>query len=112
MDGQIVFGGYDAAKVSGTNYTMPLAPPRQECHSSMSVTISDISLGFPNGTTTSITSPNIIIACILPHYPLIVTLPQVPFYDSFEIHTGTKNVGRGGGTGIDFGGMLYWPDAV
>ena len=112
MDGQMIFGGYDAAKIQGKNYTQPLVAPSQACHSSMSVTISDISLGFPNGTLASLTSPNNVVACILPHYPLIVTLPWDPFYDNFEKFTATKNVGVGGDTGITFFGVLYPPDDV
>ncbi|KAK5169028.1 uncharacterized protein LTR77_006337 [Saxophila tyrrhenica] len=112
MDGQIVLGGYDAAKVHGVNYTQELAPPSQACHSGMVVTISDISLGFPNGTTSSITVPTSLTACLLPHYPLIAYFPQTPYYDNFEAYTGTRATGRGGGDGITFGGMLYEPDEV
>ena len=111
MDGHIVFGGYDAAKVLAPNITMAMTPPSLACHSSMFVMISDVSLGFPNGTKASLTSPNSIVACILPHYPAMLYFPETPYYDRFEAYSGTTNVGRGGGNGIQ-SGMLYGPDDV
>ena len=112
MDGQMVLGGYDAAKIRGKNYTQTLSEPTQACHSGMIVTISDIGLGFPNGTIASITSPVQVTACILPYYPLILTLPWDPFYDNFEAHTHTRDIGAGGGDGLTFNGMLYEKDSV
>ena len=113
MDGQIVFGGYDSAKVQGQNYTQPLLKPWLNCPSGMSVIISDMELNFPNGTSTSIMdSPDAITTCIQPEYPIIATLPWKPYYNNFETFTGTQNVGRALGEGIAFYGMIYPTDTV
>lgn len=112
-DGQIVFGGYDSGKVHGPNYTKELeAPSYPACNSGMMVTISDLVLTFPNSTKYSMLSPNQLNACILPDYPLILTLPWEPAYSNFESATQTQNFGRVGGNGLAFGGVGYYPDQV
>jgi hypothetical protein len=112
MDGSIVFGGYDAAKVIGSPMTQSLLPPSIDCPSGMVVQITNILLGFPNGTTTSITQPAALTACLQPDLTVLMTLPFEPFYDTFESQTQTTNLGRGGGPGIDFWGVLYDPTKV
>ena len=107
VDGQIVFGGYDSAMVQGSNYTQPLNKPDYACNSGMVVTITDLTLTFPNGTQFSILEPNQLVACILPDYPLILTMPWDETYDRFEALSQTQNIGRVGGNGIGFGGMGY-----
>ena len=109
MDGQMVFGGYDAGKTQGENVTIELAAYEWPCYGGMSVAISSMVLEFPNGTSKSLMSDHNsnIDACIHPEFPLIATLPLSPYYDSFEEYTNTRNVGRGGADGIGIGGMLY-----
>ncbi|KAK3686415.1 hypothetical protein LTR37_019846 [Vermiconidia calcicola] len=112
MDGSIVFGGYDMAKVSGTPYTKSLINPEVNCGSGMRVTISDLILGFPNGTQGSILGHKQIFACLTPDFPVLMTMPEDPYYRIFEGLTGTNNIGIGGGYGIDAPGALYPPDEV
>ncbi|KAK4548165.1 hypothetical protein LTR36_010034 [Oleoguttula mirabilis] len=111
MDGQIVFGGYDAAKTKGNNYTKSLQLPTLACSSGMEVTVTDMVLNFPNGTDSSMLGYGAIAACIMPDYPLIFTFPDT-YYTQFETLTKTSNVGRGGGAGIGYSGPLYWPEEV
>lgn len=112
-DGQIVFGGYDSARVQGANYTKEMvAPSYPACNSGLMVTISDLVLTFPNSTKYSILSPNQLNACILLDYPLILTLPWETPYAKFESATGTQSFGRVGGNGLGFGGVGYYPDDV
>jgi hypothetical protein len=54
MDGSLVLGGYDAAKVQGPNTTIALKTPSLSCMSGMHVTITDIVMQFPNSTRSSI----------------------------------------------------------
>lgn len=54
MDGSLVLGGYDAAKIQGSNITTALRTPSLSCMSGMHMTISDIVMRFPNGTRSSI----------------------------------------------------------
>lgn len=54
MDGSIVLGGYDAAKIQGSNITGSLKTPTMSCMSGMHMTITDIVMQFPNSTRSSI----------------------------------------------------------
>lgn len=104
MDGSLVLGGYDAAKVLEPNLTMTLSPPSQKCQSGMSVLLSSLGVKFPNDTTASIIGSNEIAACLLPDFPVIMTLDS-DYYESFEAITGTQDVGRS--LGINYFSMLY-----
>ncbi|KAF2163902.1 hypothetical protein M409DRAFT_25679 [Zasmidium cellare ATCC 36951] len=112
-DGQIVFGGYDSGRIQGTNYTRPMSTPTYpDCNSGMMVTISDLVLTFPNSTKYSLLSPNQMTACILPDYPLILTMPSDTPYTRFEAATQTQSFGPVGGNGLAFQGVGYYPDNV
>lgn len=54
MDGSIILGGYDAAKIQGPNITIPLKTPTLSCMSGMYMPISDLVMRFPNSTRASI----------------------------------------------------------
>lgn len=54
LDGSLVLGGYDAAKVQGSNITINLKTPSLSCMSGMHMTITDIVMRFPNSTRSSI----------------------------------------------------------
>ena len=108
MDGSIVLGGYDRAKVSGDNYTQSVAIPEFSCQSGMQVSISDLRLDFPNGTTASILqgpARKSIDACLEPHNPSVVML-QEQYITTFEELTGTHNVGSTASTDLT-DGLLY-----
>ncbi|EEY20148.1 conserved hypothetical protein [Verticillium alfalfae VaMs.102] len=85
VDGTFVLGGYDRAKVNGRGYKMSLQQT-EGCDTAMMVTITDLVLNFPNGTTASIfpnTLRNALTACIVPDYPVLMTLPIDPHLDNF-----------------------------
>ncbi|WEW57011.1 hypothetical protein PRK78_002470 [Emydomyces testavorans] len=91
LDGNLVLGGYDSAKVSGQNYTYRLNDSNAECPTSMLVTISDIILNVADGSTQSLfngTNTRALPACIKPDGPLLMTLPDKPFFRKFENLTG------------------------
>jgi hypothetical protein len=48
IDGQLVLGGYDAAKVTGPNVTQKLLPSTVGCGSGMYLTVTNMLLGFPD----------------------------------------------------------------
>jgi hypothetical protein len=110
LDGSLVLGGYDKAKVSGQRYTLPLDTGFQ-CPSQMVVNIADIQLNFPNGTDTSIfpsdsSKSNILSACIDPSFPTLMTLPLDPYFRNFEKWAGlssdyTRTLG------INFFNLIY-----
>ncbi|KAI1308324.1 aspartic peptidase domain-containing protein [Xylaria venustula] len=107
LDGALVFGGYDQAKVSGQGYTQKFQPdPR--CESQLLVTIDDIIINFPNGTDVSIvevTTNGSFPACIVPDYPGLMTLGNNPYFLLFEIFTNTSIYQRT--LGEEYYTMLY-----
>ncbi|KAF2485188.1 aspartic peptidase domain-containing protein [Neohortaea acidophila] len=68
-DGQLVLGGFDAAKMQGSQYSFPLVAP----------------------TRTALLA--CLQACIMPDAPLIAYIPQTPYFKTFQALTGTSNVG-------------------
>lgn len=106
MDGSLVLGGYDEAKVAGSNYTQPLS--YSGCDTGMLVTISDIVLNLSNNQNTSLfdgSHSTALSACISPHMPMLMSLPLDPYMSTFETITGD------GDTYIDFTettGINYW----
>ncbi|MCJ1382544.1 hypothetical protein MMC17_005657 [Xylographa soralifera] len=84
-DGSLIVGGLDSAKMSGSSLTGPISPQNNDavslwtdsCGTGLFVTVKDISLNFPNGSTPSILGGNFtqgLSMCIDPAYPGI-TLP-------------------------------------
>lgn len=114
MDGVFVFGGYDSAKTTGKNYTAGLSS-NENCASGMLVTITDIELNFPNGSSSSVfgsSSSAALSACIVPDFPVLMTLPLDPFYSEFESIAGISEYSSNNHSyGINFYGQLY-PDTV
>ena len=85
MDGRLVIGGYDSATFSGTNLSNPIQPQNSDpvsvftesCGTGLIVSVQDISMNLPNGSTPSILGGNFstgLSMCIDPAYPGI-TLP-------------------------------------
>ncbi|KAK8081657.1 hypothetical protein PG996_000438, partial [Apiospora saccharicola] len=93
LDGSIVFGGYDRAKVSGPKYVQALSKSAG-CATNLVVTVSDMILNFPNGTNVSIfpqSRSTALAACIIPDYPTSLTLPFKPYVENFQALTGMNN---------------------
>ncbi|EPE04026.1 aspartic-type endopeptidase [Ophiostoma piceae UAMH 11346] len=92
LDGSVVFGGYDKAKVAGTKYTQAMTDNVAECPSQLLVTVSDIVLNFANGTDASIFSASkapAFLACLTPGLSTLMRLPLEPYFDNMM--TLTKN---------------------
>lgn len=107
-NGTFVFGGYDAAKVSGSNYTRALGST-SVCGSGMLVTVSNIQLQYPNGTSPSLYSASrstAINACILPEFPGLMTLP-LTYFEAFEEIAQCDSIGRS--FGYNYYDMTYDP---
>ena len=54
MDGSLVLGGYDVAKITGGSYTDALGPPYPGCSSGILATVADINMELLNGGSISI----------------------------------------------------------
>ncbi|KAK5138161.1 hypothetical protein LTR08_004856 [Meristemomyces frigidus] len=111
MDGSFVIGGYDAAKTTGPNLTESLSASSYQCASGMSVTITGLVLDFPNGTSFNILQAGTTVACLVPDYPYLMTLP-LDVLHTFNSASNTVDSGSGGGNGLQFSGMLYDPANV
>lgn len=110
MDGNLVFGGYDAAKISGNNITLPFSTDKF-CLEGYIVAISDIKMELPNGYRPSIIGSytgSSLRACISPGYP-IMSLPK-EIWTAFVAASGVTEVGRSNQT--DSFGMLISTDAL
>ncbi|OQN99442.1 hypothetical protein B0A48_14419 [Cryoendolithus antarcticus] len=89
MDGSLVLGGYDAAKIQGPNITGQIKIPTVGCASGMLLTISDITMDFPNGTHASIVAPHApIAACLRNDMSGVMYMPYDPYYYTFEVNSG------------------------
>jgi hypothetical protein len=109
MDGSVVLGGYDNAKILGKKYLKSFSS-RETCETGMMVEITDIQLNFPKGLNQSIMPSGTINACIVPNFPTVMSLPDKPYYENFENLTGMTRIGRS--VGINYGGLLYSPQNV
>jgi hypothetical protein len=109
LDGNFVFGGYDRAKVTGQNYTSYLTNSQTTtCTTRMIVSITDLVLNFPNGTNYSLMggiAANAISACLVPDYPVLMTLPLDPYFYDFQSATSEDISDRS--FGLYYYGMLY-----
>ncbi|RYP09965.1 hypothetical protein DL764_000960 [Monosporascus ibericus] len=107
LDGTFVFGGYDRAKVYGQGYTQDLKRD-ERCATQMLVVIDDVVLNFPNGTDASVvaeTSSGPFDACIIPDYPVMMTIAYNPYMLSFMEHTNTSISQRS--YGVSYYSLLY-----
>lgn len=88
-DGTFVLGGYDSTKVIGKNYTFPLTYDTG-CGDGLAVTITDVSITFPNGTDANLftSASTSLKACIIPDYPVLMTLPYDPLFYNLQLAAG------------------------
>lgn len=115
LDGSIVLGGYDAAKTNGPNYSLPIQPSAENC-AGLYTTVKDMTLGFPNGTVSSLMADapasQPFIACIEPEVPVVMVLQEDPHFNAFTALTQTAYIGREPNPALGFWGMLYEPENV
>lgn len=93
MDGSLVLGGYDEAKVkSDKNHTGSIAAATI-CPSSMTITIDSIVLNFPNGSNSDLLDPvfgsSFLQACICLQCSMVMSMPLDPYYERFETSSST-----------------------
>ncbi|KAJ0122696.1 hypothetical protein J7T55_003212 [Diaporthe amygdali] len=108
LDGSLVLGGYDKAKVSGTGYTSPITTGSDRCATGLFVTLSDVLVHMVDGTSVSIfTDDNqaLLAACIDPSYPSLTTIPYSPYWYNFQTITNASISGRS--QGLQWYNMRY-----
>jgi len=112
-DGTFIFGGYDKSRIRGPGFTHPLRVPSRDCPTGMLVTISDLTLNFPNGSSARLFPESrsaAIQSCIIPDYPAFMTIPVDPYFNSFINLTGT-NVTTASTGGLNIGTLVYKVDS-
>jgi hypothetical protein len=110
MDGSVVLGGYDRAKVKGANSTQFITNIVDDnCNTGLILSVSDISMGFSNGSSLSILGANNVASqfCLVPG---IHTL-QLPgeTLTSFINNAGGTFIGFSNGTDV---GALFEAEGV
>lgn len=100
MDGSIVLGGYDRAKVIGRNLTQNLDFGPGGCWTGMKLNVRDIRVNFRDGSDKTLFPTNTIIpVCLVPQRQLLLEAPSIIF-SNFEDATSTTSIG------VSFG--LHW----
>lgn len=95
-----MLGGYDRARVSGAGYTQSISSDTGRCASGLVVALTDVVVGFANGTTASIFpggASTALAACLDPAYPTLMTIPLDPYWIAFESLTNSSITGRSDG---------------
>ena len=92
-DGNLVLGGYDAAKVSGNNITLLFAPSA-DCKCGYFITVTDLKMNLRNGSNISIigqSAGSALEACVDGAGPIMVT---EDIWWAFTNVTGVREIGR------------------
>ncbi|KAJ3534674.1 hypothetical protein NM208_g7443 [Fusarium decemcellulare] len=112
--GSFVLGGYDRAKTYGDGHQIEYTLGRVDCLSKMMVSISDLVLNFPNGTSRSIFPSDhdgsTLDACIYPHNPNFMKLGGDPWFDNLLAAIDNKDMGRSQRQGVDYWSVLLDPE--
>ena len=101
-DGSLVLGGYDAAKITGRNVTLPFAPS-DACNLGYVITVTDIKMNLKNGSDISIigkSSGSSLKACVQPDFGPITLSEDI--WWAFTNVTGVREIGR------SFSPLLYY----
>ncbi|KAK1633627.1 aspartic peptidase domain-containing protein [Colletotrichum phormii] len=112
LDGHLIYGGYDRAKVSGKRYTQPLTPNIAQCESQLVVTVTDLTMNFDNGTDVSIfpSKSSAISTCINPTIPVMMRMPLNPYFSTFLKYTDNTIDNMTRSLGYHYWNMKYLPD--
>ncbi|KAF4466344.1 aspartic-type endopeptidase [Fusarium albosuccineum] len=112
--GSFVLGGYDRAKTYGDGHQIEYTLGRVDCLSKMMVSISDLVLNFPNGTSQSIFPSDhdgsTLDACIYPHNPNFMKLGGDPWFDNLLAAIDNKEMDRSREQGVDYWNILLDPE--
>ena len=111
IDGTVIFGGYDKAKVTGPNVTLPLNVG-PSCPSGFQMTIESIDMNLKNGSSSSLlgsSRASALQACMDPKGNAL-SLPY-DMWSNFLKISGSTEVGRSS-SAINFYNMLILADGA
>lgn len=112
LDGNLVLGGYDSKKTTGSNLTLPLSH-QPHCVSGLVITVTDIVLNLASGSNKSIigsSDGSAFQACVSPDYPHMSLSSDI--WDSFLTVSNSTPAGRSAKGGFNFRGMLIDSDGA
>ena len=104
-DGSLIIGGYDSAKITGNNITLPFAV-EDNCNNGFIISVTDINMNLNNGSNISIigqSQGSAMRACIEPNFSPI-TLSEIIWW-AFTNVTGVAETRRSVSP-INFWGMM------
>ena len=104
-DGSLILGGYDSAKITGNNITLPFTV-EDVCNSGLLISITDINMNLKNGSNVSIIGQSrgsAMRACVRPDFNLITLHEDI--WGSFINATGVVELGPSTSM-INLGGMM------
>lgn len=112
LDGSFIFGGYDQEKTRGQKYNFPISTWNPLCPTGFVVSLSNITLNFPNGTSPSIftsSDSDSITACIDPELKSLIHLPLEPYFSNWLYYTNNSIGEMNRSTGYWYWNMRYPP---
>ena len=104
LDGSLVLGGYDEAKITGTNLTTQITQDT-DCRTGYVVTVSSIDMGFRDGTSQTLSNSPLQF-CVDPTFAL-VTMPPALLRDFQDLAGGSY---LGLSSGININGLVCGVD--
>lgn len=90
MNGHMIFGGYDASRVSGDSSEHSFSTPKVSCPTQLVVTVTGMDVSLPDGTRTSIfgsSASSALAVCLLPTLPVTMKIPLSPYVENFMDET-------------------------
>ena len=105
-DGSLILGGYDSAKITGNNVTLPFAVD-DSCIGGLVISVTDINMNLRNGSNISIigkSQGSAMRACIEPSYSPITLSDEI--WWAFTNVTGVAEIGRSVSQVSNFWGMM------
>lgn len=105
-DGSLVLGGYDSAKITGNNITLPFTVD-DSCIGGLIISVTDINMNLRNGSNISIigqSQGSAMRACIEPSYSPLTLSDEI--WWAFTNVTGVAEIGRSVSPVSNFWGMM------
>lgn len=111
LDGSLIIGGYDEAKLTGPNVTLPIQYD-DSCPGGLLITVTDITMNLKNGSDLSIlgaSHASALRVCVNPT-PSFIGMPY-DMWTGFLNNSGSTEVGRSD-SHLNFFSMLVQGDTA
>lgn len=112
-NGQLMFGGYDASKVSGSGSEHTISPPTSPCPTKLVVTVQGMVLRFANETEVNIfgeSQSSALAVCLIPNIKTAMRMPLTPYFNNFMKATDTSISSMNRSLGLYYWNLRYPAD--